>query len=179
MFLDHTQRRSTVGRTPLDKWSAHNRDLYLTTHNTHNRQTSMPQVVFEPTISAGERPQTYALDRPVTGTGERLILPISSNVYLVHGIQAYTENRGIPPLILNCTARWMWTVAFVPSRFTLGHNPGIQWARDAGWAADQVCPHREINTGPSNPYAERTENRALTGILRLPWLRFSVLLPQL
>ena len=24
---------------------------------------------FEPTISAGERPQTYALDRAVTGTG--------------------------------------------------------------------------------------------------------------
>jgi hypothetical protein len=26
-------------------------------------------VGFEPTISAGERPQTYALDRAVTGTG--------------------------------------------------------------------------------------------------------------
>jgi len=37
--------------------------LYLTTHNTHNRQTSMPPVGFEPTISAAERPQTYALDR--------------------------------------------------------------------------------------------------------------------
>ena len=29
----------------------------------------MPPVGFEPTISAGERPQTYALDRVVTGTG--------------------------------------------------------------------------------------------------------------
>ena len=43
MFLDHTQRRSTVGRTPLDEWSARRRDLYLTTHHTHNRQISMPQ----------------------------------------------------------------------------------------------------------------------------------------
>ena len=42
MFLDHPQRRSTVGRTPLDEWSARRRDLYLTTHGTHNRQTSMP-----------------------------------------------------------------------------------------------------------------------------------------
>ena len=42
-FLDHTQRRITVGRTPLDEWSARRRDLYLTTHNTHNRQTSMPR----------------------------------------------------------------------------------------------------------------------------------------
>jgi hypothetical protein len=57
-FLDITQRRTTVGRTPLEEWSARRRDLYLTTHNTHNRQTSMPLVGFEPTISAGERPQT-------------------------------------------------------------------------------------------------------------------------
>jgi len=35
-FLDHT-RRITVGRTSLDEWSARRRDLYLTTHNTHNR----------------------------------------------------------------------------------------------------------------------------------------------
>ena len=56
MFLDHIQRRSTVGRTPLDEWSARRRDLYLTTHDTHNRQISMPPVGFEPKISAGERP---------------------------------------------------------------------------------------------------------------------------
>ena len=29
----------------------------------------MPPVGFEPTISARERPQTYALDRAATGTG--------------------------------------------------------------------------------------------------------------
>jgi len=68
-FLDHTQRRITVGRTLLDEWSARRRDLYLTTHNAHNRQTSMPPVRFEPTISAGERPQTYVLAREATGTG--------------------------------------------------------------------------------------------------------------
>ena len=55
-FLDHTQRRITLGSTPLDAWSVCHSDLYLTTHNTHNRQTSMPPVGFEPTISAGERP---------------------------------------------------------------------------------------------------------------------------
>jgi len=68
-FLDHTHWRTTVGRTPPDEWSARRRDLHLTTHNTHNRQTSMPPVGFEPTNSAGERPQTYALDRATTGIG--------------------------------------------------------------------------------------------------------------
>ena len=57
MFLDHTRWRSTVGRTPLDEWSARRRDLYLTTHDTQNRQISMPPVGFESTISAGGRPQ--------------------------------------------------------------------------------------------------------------------------
>jgi hypothetical protein len=58
MFLDHTRRRSTVGRTPLDERSARRRDLYLTTHDTHNRQISMPPVGVKPTISVSERPQT-------------------------------------------------------------------------------------------------------------------------
>jgi hypothetical protein len=61
-LLIHT----TVGRTPLDECSAHRSDLYLT---THNRQTSMPPAGYEPTMSAGERPQTYALDHEATGTG--------------------------------------------------------------------------------------------------------------
>ena len=32
----------------------------------------MPPVGFESTISADERPQTYALDRAATGTGEQI-----------------------------------------------------------------------------------------------------------
>ena len=44
---DHTQRRATVGRTPLDELSARHSDLYLTTHNIHNRKTSMPPVGFK------------------------------------------------------------------------------------------------------------------------------------
>jgi len=29
----------------------------------------MPPAGFEPTVSAGDRPQTYELDRAITGTG--------------------------------------------------------------------------------------------------------------
>ena len=54
----------------MEVCSARRRDLYLTTHNTQNRQTSMPPVGFEPTISAGEQTQTYALDRAATGIGK-------------------------------------------------------------------------------------------------------------
>jgi hypothetical protein len=68
-FRDHTDGHTTVGRTPLDEWSARRRDFYLTKHNTYNRQTSMPPAGFEPAISAGDQPQTLALDRSATGIG--------------------------------------------------------------------------------------------------------------
>jgi hypothetical protein len=60
----------TLGGTPLDEWSARRRNLYLTTHNTNNRLTSMLPVEFEVTISAGERPQTHVSDGAATGTGK-------------------------------------------------------------------------------------------------------------
>ena len=50
-----TLRQITLGKTPLDKRSVRRRGLYLTTHNTHKGQISLPPEGFEPTISAGER----------------------------------------------------------------------------------------------------------------------------
>ena len=67
-FLDHTQRRTTVCKTPLDEWSARPTALYL--HNTrHSQQTSMPPEGFEPTIPASEGPQINALDGATTAIG--------------------------------------------------------------------------------------------------------------
>jgi hypothetical protein len=42
--------------------------LYVPCYRPYNTtQTSMPPVVFEPTILVSERPQTHALDRTATG----------------------------------------------------------------------------------------------------------------
>jgi hypothetical protein len=46
----------------------------------------MPSVEFEPTISAGERPQNYALDRAATGTGNYRQL-LYKNVDTVNGFK--------------------------------------------------------------------------------------------
>jgi hypothetical protein len=64
-----TLRHTTVGRTPLHEGSARRRDLYLTTHNSHKRQTSMPPVGFEPAIPASARPQDPRIDLAATGIG--------------------------------------------------------------------------------------------------------------
>jgi hypothetical protein len=60
--------RTTVGTAPLDKRLDSRRHLYLTTHNTHKRQTSKPSAAFEPAIPATELPQRHALDRAAIGT---------------------------------------------------------------------------------------------------------------
>ena len=59
----------TLCRTSTDEWPVQSRDLYLTTHNTHKRLSSMLPAGFEPTIPVSERPQTNSLDREATGTG--------------------------------------------------------------------------------------------------------------
>jgi hypothetical protein len=64
-----TLRHTTLGRTPLNEWSARRRDLYLTTHNTHKRHTSMSPAGFKPTVPASKRPQNHALDRAANGLG--------------------------------------------------------------------------------------------------------------
>ena len=64
MFLDRTQRCTTVVMTPLDEWSARGRDLYLTMLNTHTH----------PCLPGGIRTHNVtrraAADRVATATGQ-------------------------------------------------------------------------------------------------------------
>ena len=133
-FLDHTQRRTTVSRSPLNEWSARRRDLNLTIHNTHNKQTSITPVGFEPTISAGERPQTYALDRAATGTGY-------SNLYCgkckckvgpTHAIRSW-GSEGIASLILYFDTRWRQVFSLMPwLHYVWGKSPHHPLKRKLG-----------------------------------------------
>jgi len=56
----------------------------------------MPSVGFEPTISAGERPQIYVLDRAATGTGilfDIFVKNIIVDPPIVWEMKHYTESR--------------------------------------------------------------------------------------
>jgi len=53
----------------MDEASACHRNLSLTTHNTHKKQTSIPSAEFEPAIPTSDRPQTYAIDSAATEIG--------------------------------------------------------------------------------------------------------------
>jgi hypothetical protein len=52
LYLVHTPwHTQTIGMTLLGKGSACSRDLYLTTHDIHKRQTSMPPARLDPQTS--------------------------------------------------------------------------------------------------------------------------------
>jgi hypothetical protein len=65
-----TLRHTTLGRTPLDEWSAWRGELYLTTHNIRKRQTSVLPAGFESAILASQRPQTRTLYSAATENGQ-------------------------------------------------------------------------------------------------------------
>jgi len=52
----------------------------------------MPSVGFEPTIPAGERPQTYVLENPATGIGTPVsvvyFISVTTVHYIYHGAMA-------------------------------------------------------------------------------------------
>jgi hypothetical protein len=64
----HTQRLTTLGRTPLDEWSARRRDLFLTTNNSLEINIHVRGRIRTHNLS-GERPHTHVLDSTVTETG--------------------------------------------------------------------------------------------------------------
>ena len=70
-----TFRYTTVGRTPLDECSARRGD-YLTSSNTHKRETSTPPTGFEPAI-----PASTAADYRLRPHGHSSSLITSSSLY--------------------------------------------------------------------------------------------------
>ena len=99
-FLYHTQRRTTFCRTPLDEWSARLRDLWQNTTLTTDRHPC-PPTGFEPTISAGEGPQTYALDRAATGTWR--CTNLYSNLFLEWNSTCFGQFLCPSPGVFHCT----------------------------------------------------------------------------
>jgi hypothetical protein len=75
MYLDLTQRSTTVDRTLLDDWPFRRRDLYLTAHKIQKRRTSMTWTGIEPAVLANQQLHTHVLDRAATGIGLQICLP--------------------------------------------------------------------------------------------------------
>jgi hypothetical protein len=69
---DHTQRHTTVHKTPMTKiWTVEETST-CTLHNTRKRMTSMPLAEFKPAVPASQQLQTYVLDRTASGIDLRI-----------------------------------------------------------------------------------------------------------
>ena len=88
-------RHTTLSRTSLDEWSARRRDIYPITYNILKRQTSILPAEFEPTISAGERPQMHALDRAAAGIDFWLVTIVPKYWKLPSSQRIYTRNGDV------------------------------------------------------------------------------------
>jgi len=100
----------------------------------------MPPVGFEPTISAGERPRTYAIDRAATGTGTHtqiyMRIPVSGTLSL--GVQFPMFREIAVPL----QRRYLYTN---PDSFTSGKT-GILTSNPL-WLSDiSYVEHTQVPT---------------------------------
>jgi hypothetical protein len=99
-FLNHAQldtRQDSSGRM-ISPSKRHLPTQDNTTYK-HKRQISMPSAGFEPAITATKLPQTYALDRAVTGIGTT---HISRPVSLIQFCHYYTCFEFMKLIIRNC-----------------------------------------------------------------------------
>jgi len=102
MFLDDIQRDTQrAGRYTRNKWSAVNRDPYLTNTTFRKYRHPCPQRHSKPRTPAIERPQAHALDRTATGISASFItvyLFWISCVLRTSLITSYSWNWVINPL---------------------------------------------------------------------------------
>ena len=111
----HSLRHTTLCRNSQEKWSARRRDLFLTTHDSHKRQTSMSLAGLVP---ASERPQTtparplgsfFFSHRRVTKSENdvlRQILFVTCLKILFRPAYIYTApSRGVPIIRGNCRSQ--------------------------------------------------------------------------
>ena len=84
-----TLRHTTLSRSPLYEWSARCRDLYVTTHKIHKKQTSTKPAVFKPIIPASELPQTHTIERAATSLPTWSFWILIARVYLFKTFLSY------------------------------------------------------------------------------------------
>jgi len=106
-----TLRHTTVGRTPLDEWLARRTNIYLTTHNTHKRQTSMPSAGFETAIPESNQPRGHWDRQSLILVGIKLKLksPLNTGLFeMIIGVLTtchtqYTWDRSMCIFLFNRT----------------------------------------------------------------------------
>jgi hypothetical protein len=123
----------TLVMTPLDERSVRHRDLCLTTHNTHNRQTSMPLAVFRSANPASGCPQTHALHRAGTCDRHNVLLvgiiykqPINRLLRQLRARKLLSEQSSILQVFTSKISQFMLGCKFREPTYNSHHYPSNQ-----------------------------------------------------
>jgi len=114
-------------RWVINKWSIRRRDFYLTTHNTHKRQTPMLTAGFEPAIPVTERPQAHTLDRAANGIDSIPNIQVNNIHYKVRIIinemvhECKTKYRASLLLSLLSLSCRLFTIIYLKQTMFLGY----------------------------------------------------------
>ena len=75
LIIESSRSQSDTPKSVRLLWTSDqlDTDLCLTTHNNHKRQKFKPPGKFEPTITARERPQSYAIENATTGIAHMVL----------------------------------------------------------------------------------------------------------
>jgi len=82
-YFTITLRHTTLGRTPLNKWSARSREFYLTILNTQKRHQCL-SAGFVPAIPASKRKQAHVYYRLPAGPMGLAVCTLQLLNFLVH-----------------------------------------------------------------------------------------------
>ena len=162
-FLDHTQRRTTVGITPLDEWSARRRDLYLTTHNRHT-SIAQPSTWQHTTLTTDRHPCHWRDSNPQSQQGERpqTARPLGSATISYkcdkgqgkgHPLSWYEDKKRRAEVWLysffNLGSRWGWVVNITPDSSPTDDSH-LTIVRESRWTPGRG-PYRDSIPGSSCP----------------------------
>ena len=118
-FLDHTQWRNTVGRTPMNEWSVRRRDLYLTTQQSQQTNIHAPRCAEDFYLSLKIR-------RLRPGLNPRTWVPKASTLSLDHrcrslAISGFTFELNSKKNKFKCCWRGMWMEYLLPLSLNSGY----------------------------------------------------------
>jgi hypothetical protein len=93
-----TLRHSTLGKTPLDEWSARRRNLYLSTQNSPKREIIIPPMRFKPAIPSKRATADPRLRLAAIRIGSRSTVPFKNktlSVYMAVNLSGSLRKKAI------------------------------------------------------------------------------------
>ena len=164
-FLDHTQRHTTVGTTPLDEWSSRHRDLYLK-HTTPTTDIHAAGGIRTHNLSSRAAADLHLRPRGHWDRHSSTIKKVKWSRYRPGVVQRV--GRGIALLFHDRGTRRGWVVSSTPRpQFTPGER--LITHCTGGWVGPRVGLDGRKISSPPGSIPDRPARSSVAIPTELPW----------